>query len=75
MTPHTEIMGNKVANSTEQLAGFLKPGDIFHKPNSSIRYKFEESKFKERLVICENLDTQEPEQMYYNSPVYKLTFA
>ena len=74
MTPHTEIIGNKVVSSVELLAGFLKPGDIFRKPHGSTRYKFDESKFKERLVICENLDTQEPEEIYYNSPVYKLTF-
>ena len=75
MIPNTEIIGNKIANSVERLAGFLKPGDIFIKPHSRTQYKFDESKFKERVVICENLDTHEPEQIYYNSPVYKLTFV
>ncbi|HTJ50933.1 MAG TPA: hypothetical protein VL443_15830 [Cyclobacteriaceae bacterium] len=73
MITNTEIISNKIVTSVEQLAGFLKPGDIFLKAHSNTRYKFDESKFKERVVICENLETQEPEQIYYNSPVYKLT--
>jgi len=74
MQPRTEIMGNQIVNSVEQLASFLKPGDIFRKPLNKTQYKFDELKLTERLVICENLDTHEPEQIYYNSPVYKLIF-
>jgi hypothetical protein len=72
MKPRTEIIGNRIVNSVEQLASFLKPGDIFRKPHGKTQYKFDELRLSERLVICENLDTMAPEQIYYNSPVFKL---
>ena len=75
MTRRTEIIDNKIVNSVEQLASFLKPGDIFRKPHGKTQYKFDELKLGERLVICENLETHVPEQIYYNSPVFKLIFT
>lgn len=72
MKPRTEIINNRIVNSVEQLASFLKPGDIFRKPQGSTQYKFDELKLSERLVICENMDTHAPEKIYYNSPVFKL---
>jgi len=72
MKPRTEIINNKIVNSVEQLASFLKPGDIFRKPHGKTQYKFDELKLAERLVMCENMDTHAPEQIYYNSPVFKL---
>jgi len=72
MKPRTEIIGNKIVNSVAQLASFLKPGDLFRKPNGKTQYKFDELKLEERLVICENMDTHVAEQIYYNSPVFKL---
>lgn len=72
MQPITKITGNPITNAVEQLVSFLEPGDIFRKPLSRTQYKFDELKLNERLVICENLDTHEPEQIYCNSPVYKL---
>jgi hypothetical protein len=74
MRPRTEIINNRIANSVEQLASFLKPGDIFRKPHGMTQYKFDELKLNERLVLCENLETHVPEQIYYNSPVFKLVF-
>ncbi len=72
MKPRTEIIGNRIVNSVEQLASFLKPGDIFRKPHSKTQYKFDELRIEDRLVLCENMETHAPEQIYYNSPVFKL---
>jgi hypothetical protein len=74
MQLRAQIMGNQNPNTVEQLVCFLKPGDIFTKPLSKTHYKFDELKLTERLVICENMDTHGPEQIYCNSPVYKLLF-
>jgi hypothetical protein len=75
MRPRTEIINHRIVNSVEQLASFLKPGDIFRKPHGTTQYKFDELKMNERLVLCENLDTHVPEQIYYNCPVFKLVFV
>ena len=72
MKPRTEIINHRIVNSVEQLASFLKPGDIFRKLHNKTQYKFDELKIEERLVICENMETHAPEQIYYNSPVFKL---
>jgi hypothetical protein len=74
MKHRTEIINNKIVNSIEQLASFLKPGDIFRKPNGKTQYKFDELLPDKRVVICENLETHVPEQIYCNSPVFKLVF-
>jgi hypothetical protein len=68
----TEIINNKIVNSVAQLARFLKRGDIFRKPKGSTQYKFQELVQDENLVICENLDTHLSEQIYCNSPVFRL---
>ena len=75
MRQRTEIINHRIVNSIEQLASFLKPGDIFRRPHAKTQYKFDELRLDERLVICENLDTHTPEQIYYNSPVFKLVFV
>ena len=72
MKPRTEIINNKIVNSVEQLASFLKPGDIFRKLRGRTQYKFAELRLEKRLVTCENLETHAPEVIYYNSPVFKL---
>jgi hypothetical protein len=72
MKPKTEIINNRIVNSVEQLARFLKRGDIFRKPRGSAQYKFEELKPEENIVICENTDTHTVEKIYGNSPVFKL---
>lgn len=72
MKPRTEIINNKIVNSVEQLARFLKRGDIFRKPRSSTQYKFEQLNLDENVVICENTDTHAFETIYCNSPVFKL---
>jgi hypothetical protein len=72
MRPRTEIIGNKIVNSVEQLASFLKPGDIFRKPIGKTQYKFDKLDADEKLVVCENLETHAREQIYYHSPVFKL---
>ncbi len=72
MKPRTEIINNKIVNSVEQLARFLKRGDIFRKPRSSAQYKFEELRLEENMVICENTVTHIVEKIYCNSPVFKL---
>jgi hypothetical protein len=74
MTPRTEIINNRIVNSVAQLASFLKPGDIFRKLHSKTQYKFAKLKLAERLVVCENLDTNLSEHIYFNSPVFKLVF-
>ncbi len=74
MKPRTEIIGNQIVNSVEQLASFLKPGDIFRKINSRVVYKFDQLLLSEKLVTCETLDTHVSENIYYNSPVFKLVF-
>ncbi|MEJ0057033.1 MAG: hypothetical protein WDN75_16070 [Bacteroidota bacterium] len=68
----TEIINNKIVNSVEQLARFLKRGDIFRKPKGSTQYKFQELVQDQNLVICENLDTHASEEIYCNSPVFRL---
>jgi hypothetical protein len=72
MISRTEIINHKVVNWVEQLACFLKHGDIFRKPRSKTQYKFEELVLDQRLVICENTDTHLLEKIYCNSPVLKL---
>ena len=72
MKPKTEIINSKIVNSVEQLARFLKEGDIFRKPRSSTQYKFEALDLNEKMVICENTDTHAVESIYFNSPVFKL---
>lgn len=72
MIPKTEIINHKIVNWVEQLACFLKQGDIFRKPRSSTQYKFEELVLDQKLVICENTDTHLSEKIYCNSPVFKL---
>jgi hypothetical protein len=69
-----ETTAHKDSGYVEQLISFLKPGDVFRKPHSDTLYKLDEVKLNNWLVICENLRTHEPEQMYYNSPVLKLIF-
>ena len=70
----TRIIGNKIVNSVEQLACYLKQGDIFLMPRSSTQYKFEKLITHENLVICENLDTHVLDRIFCNSPVFKLTY-
>ena len=72
MKPRTEIINNKIFNSVEQLARFLKRGDLFRKPRSSAQYKFEELNPDENIVVCENTATHIIEKIYGNSPVFKL---
>ena len=72
MISRTEIINHKVVNWVEQLACFLKHGDIFRKPRGKTQYKFEELLQDQRLVICVNTDTQSIEKIYCNSPVLKL---
>jgi len=74
MIPRTEIINNRVANSVAQLASFLKPGDIFRRPRGKTQYKFGKLKGTADQVLCENLDTHRLEQIYFNSPVFKLVF-
>ncbi len=74
MTPRTEIINNRIVNSVEQLASFLRPGDIFRKLRGRTKYKFSELILTEKLVVCENLDTHVSEEIYFNSPVFKLVF-
>lgn len=72
MTPRTEVINHQVINWVEQLACFLKVGDIFRKPRGSTQYKFEELKLDLKTVVCWNTDTQMSENIYSNSPVFKL---
>lgn len=74
MIPRTEIINNRIVNSVEQLASFLRPGDIFRKLRGRTQYKFNELILNEKLVVCENLDTHVSEEIYFNSPVFKLVF-
>jgi hypothetical protein len=74
MAPRTEIINNRIVNSVELLASFLKPGDIFRKLRGRTQYKFLELMLTKRLVVCENLDTHVSEEIYFNSPVFKLLF-
>ncbi|NOT76042.1 MAG: hypothetical protein HOP08_14040 [Cyclobacteriaceae bacterium] len=67
-----EIINHKIVNSVEQLARFLKRGDIFRKPRGATQYKFEELVQEQNIVICENLDTHRSEEIYFNSPVFRL---
>lgn len=68
----TEIINNKIVNWVEQLASVLKRGDIFRKPRGSTHYKVKALIPDEKIVICENLDTHLSEEIYSNSPVYRL---
>jgi hypothetical protein len=72
MTPRTEVIHHQVINWVEQLACFLKTGDIFRKPPGATQYKFEELKLDLKSVVCQNTDTKLSENIYCNSPVFKL---
>jgi hypothetical protein len=72
MKPKTEIINHKIVNWVEQLACFLKSGDIFRRPRGSTQYKFERLITDQKIVICKNMDTQIVEEIYGNSPVFKL---
>lgn len=74
MAPRTEIIDNRIVNSVELLASFLKPGDIFRKLRGRTQYKFLKLIITKRLVVCENLETHRSEEIYFNSPVFKLVF-
>jgi hypothetical protein len=75
MLPRTEIIDNRIVNSVEQLASFLKTGDIFRKPRGKTQYKFIALQLDANTVLCENLDTHQQEEIYFNSPVFKLVFV
>ncbi len=75
MKPRTEIINNRIVNSVEQLASFLKPGDIFRKLHGRTQYKFELLDSKQRLVVCKNMDTNLAERIYYMMPVFKLIIS
>lgn len=75
MKPRTEIINNKIVNSIEQLASFLKPGDIFRKLQGRTQYRFELLDIDEELVICKNMDTDRAEKIYYKMPVFKLIIS
>lgn len=75
MKPRTEIINHRIVNSVEQLVSFLHQGDIFRKLHGKTQYRFDELKRDEKIVMCENLETHLLEQIYYNSPVFKLVFA
>jgi hypothetical protein len=72
MKPRTEIINHKIVNWVEQLACFLKSGDVFRKPRGTTQYKFQKLIADQKTVICENLETHIAEEIYYNSPVFKL---
>jgi hypothetical protein len=75
MKPRTEIINNRIVNYVEQLASFLKPGDIFRKLHNKTQYKFGQLMLEESLVLCENLETHRKEEIYFKSPVFKLVFV
>ena len=72
MKPRTEIINHKIVNWVEQLACFLKNGDIFRRPRGTTQYKFEKLIADQKMVICKNMDTETEETIYGNSPVFKL---
>jgi hypothetical protein len=74
MRTRTQIIGNKIVNSVEQLARFLKRGDIFLKPKGTTQYKFEQFDEDQQMVVCENMDTHTHDRIFSNSPVLKLVF-
>lgn len=74
MRTRTEIINNQIVNSIEELACYLRQGDLFRKPRGRTQYKFEKFLEDQKLVICENLDTHQSEQVYCNSPVLRLMF-
>ncbi|MEQ1586698.1 MAG: hypothetical protein ABL895_12510 [Cyclobacteriaceae bacterium] len=75
MKPRTEIINNRIVNSIEQLASFLKPGDIFRKLQGRTQYRFELLDIDEGLVVCKNMDTDRAETIYYKMPVFKLIIS
>jgi hypothetical protein len=68
----TEIINKKIVNWVAQMASLLKSGDVFRKPRGSTHYKFVSFDSEQKLVICENIDTHVVEEIYANSPVYRL---
>lgn len=74
MNTRTKVIGNKIVNSVEQLACFLKTGDIFLKPRGSTQYKFEKFDEDSKVVVCENMETHKHDRIFSNSPVFKLVF-
>jgi hypothetical protein len=75
MKPRTEIINNRIVNCVEQLASFLKPGDIFRKLQGRTQYRFELLDLAHGEVICENMETHLAETIYYKMPVFKLVFT
>ena len=74
MRARTEIINHQIVNSIEALACYLRQGDLFRKPQGRTQYKFEKLLEAQKLVVCENLDTHQSEQLYCNSPVFRLMF-
>ena len=74
MRPRTIIVDNKIVNCVEQLACYLKQGDLFRKPRCSAQYKFEKLLPEQKLVVCQNVETLATEEIYFNSPVLRLMF-
>ena len=72
MKPRTMIINNRIVNCVEQLACYLKQGDIFRKPRGSTNYKFEKLMLEHKLVLCENMETHTEAEIYSNSPVLRL---
>ncbi len=74
MKTRTEIINNRIVNTVEQLASFLKPGDIFRKRLGRTQYKVDQLRVSDQTLVCENLETHTSEEIYYKSPVLKLMF-
>ena len=72
MIPRAEIINHKVVTWVEQLARFLKKGDVFRRPRGKTQYTFKALAPDKDMVICLNMVTHVSEKIYYNSPVYKL---
>lgn len=72
MAPRTEIIDNKIVNYVERLLSSLLPGDIFRKRVGKVQYRFKELDVERRLVVCENLETNAFEEVFFNSPVFQL---
>jgi hypothetical protein len=74
MRARTEIINSQIVNFMEELACYLRQGDLFRKPMGRTQYRFEKFLEVEKLVICENMDTHQSEQLYCNSPVLRMMF-
>ncbi|MFN5557078.1 MAG: hypothetical protein ACK57K_01385 [Chryseotalea sp.] len=74
MLPKTEIINNRIAIYIRHSVGELKKGELFKKTHCKDLYQVTILHADKRLAHCTNTVSKEKVLIYYQTPVYKLTF-